>query len=147
MEFTTVNPDDVDEMGEDELREAVSEFEDAQESNIEEFKQAQETLNEYAEFDVSIKEAQEFKEDVLADVAEHSPLSEDELSEFGLSRLRELKTEFAEEVEDEPEGDEEESEFSDMGSRGETDPEGEGEDFDRLRDDLSSIPGLEFSDK
>jgi hypothetical protein len=146
MEFTTVNPDGVDEMGEDELREAVSEFEDAQESNIEEFKEAQETLNEYAEFDVSIKEAQEFKQDVLGDVAAASPFTEDELSDFGLSRLRELKAEFAEETE-EDEGESEDGEFTDMGTRGETDPEDDGENFSELQGMVENVSGLEFSDE
>lgn len=150
MEFTTVNPDDdVDEMGESELREVVSEFEDAQERNLSEFKSAQEALNEFEEFDVSIEEAQEFKADTVEEVAEHSPLAEDELSDFGLSRLRELRAEFSEETEEveEDEVEDDEGEFSDMGTKGETDPEGDGENFSELQKMVSNVSGLEFTDE
>jgi hypothetical protein len=151
MEFTTVNTDDTDEMDEDELREVVSEFEDAQTQNLAEFKTAKEDLNEYEDVDVSVAEAQEFKEDIIDDVEDDSPLTRDELSSFGLSRLRELKAEFVSEQEaaegedatTEQVEDDEGGEFSDMGTRGETD--GESVEFGELADKVDSITGLEVN--
>jgi len=145
MEFTTVSVDSADDMSEEELRETVSEFEDAQKQNLSEFKDAKETLDKYDDVDVSVTEAQEFKEQKVERLDEESPLEAEELSSFGLSRLNELEAEFVEV--DEDEGDEVEDEdgdgeFSDMGGKGKTENEGDEVD-DGLEAEFSQIAGLE----
>lgn len=143
MDFTKVTFDaDLDEIEDaDELRGIVRDFEDAQDSNISEFKEAKETLDE---FEGRVGEAQDFKEELAENLSEVSPLSEDEALTYDMARIRELITEFSEDapVDDGDEGGEE-GQFSDMGQRGETHTD---EDVDRefAEKHLGGIGGLNF---
>lgn len=142
MDFQKVTFDtDLDEMEADELASLVRQFSEAQEQNIAEFEQASETIEG---LEGRVSEVQEFDAELTDELAEASPLGEDELAAFSISRKRELLAEFAEADEDEEEDDEEdeEAEFSDMGQRGETHDEDAKADF--AKEYLGDIPGLGF---
>lgn len=123
MNFTKVSFDgDLDDIDDaEELRGVVRKFQSAQDSNISEFEDAKDTLED---FEVRVGEAQEFKGELAERLSEVSPLSEDEALTYDMTRIRELIADFSDggEVEDEG-GDEDGDEggaFSDMGQRGET---------------------------
>lgn len=141
MNFTKVSFDgDLDEIDDaDELRGLVREFESAQDSNISEFKDAKDTLED---FEVRVGEAQDFKEDLAETLTEVSPLSEDEAMSYEMSRMRELIAEFADDgAAEESEEDEGGSgTFGDMGSSGETHTDDDTADFAKER--LGKIGGL-----
>lgn len=143
MDFTKVSYDaDLDEIEDaDELRGIVRDFEDAQDSNISEFKDAKETLDD---FEGRVGEAQEFKEELAESLSEVSPLSEDEALTYDMARIRDLIGEFSDEGVDEGEdGGDEGGEFSDMGQRGETHNE-EDADKEFAEKHLGDIGGLNF---
>lgn len=141
MDFTKVSFDaDLDEIEDaDELRGIVQKFESAQESNISEFQDAKDTLEN---FEGRVGEAEEFKEDLAKDLSEVSPLSEEEALTYDMSRMRELIVEFSESTEEETEegGD---GRFSNMGQRGETHNE-DGAESSFAKEHLGDIKGLEF---
>lgn len=142
MNFTKVSFDgdleDIDDA--EELRGVVQKFQSAQESNISEFEDAKDTLEN---FEGRVGEAQEFKEDLAEDLSEVSPLSEEEALTYDMSRIRELIGEFTEEtVEDDPESESPDS-FSNMGQRGETHDDEKAE-ATFVEDHLGDIQGLEF---
>lgn len=142
MNFTKVSfEDDLEDIDDaEELRGVVQKFQSAQESNISEFEDAKDTLEN---FEGRVGEAQEFKQDLAEDLSEVSPLSEEEALTYDMSRIRELIGEFTEEtVEDDPEGETPDS-FSNMGQRGETHDEGEAE-ATFVEEHLGDIQGLEF---
>ena len=141
MDFQKVTFDtDLDEMEADELVSLVRQFSEAQEQNITEFEQASETIEG---LEGRVSEVQDFDAELTEELAEVSPLGEDELADFSISRKRELLAEFAEADEDEEEEDEdEEAEFSDFGTRGETHDEDAEADF--AKEYLGDIPGLGF---
>jgi len=142
MNFTKVSFDgdleDIDDA--EELRGVVQKFQSAQESNISEFEDAKDTLEN---FEGRVGEAQEFKEDLAEDLNEVSPLSEEEALTYDMSRIRELIGEFTEEtVEDDPDSESPDS-FSNMGQRGETHDDEKAE-ATFVEDHLGDIQGLEF---
>lgn len=142
MDFTKVSFDaNLDEIEDaDELRGIVQKFESAQESNISEFQDAKDTLED---FEGRVGEAEEFKEDLAEDLSEVSPLSEDEALSYEMSRMRELIVEFSESTEEEAEADGGEGQFSNMGQKGETHNEDEAE-ATFAQDHLGDIKGLEI---
>lgn len=120
MNFTKVSFDgDLDDIEDaDELRGVIRKFQSAQESNISEFEDAKDTLED---FEGRVGEAQEFKEDLAETLSEVSPLDTDEAMTYKMARQRELIAEFSEsEATDEVEEEETPDAFSDMGQRGET---------------------------
>lgn len=132
--------DDIDDA--DELRGIVREFESAQDSNISEFEDAKDTLED---FEGRVGEAQEFKEELAESLSEVSPLSEDEALTYDMARIRELIGEFSEEeaVDEVEDGGDEGGEFADMGGRGAThSDEPEGKEFAEKH--LGDIGGLNF---
>jgi hypothetical protein len=141
MDFQKVTFDtDLDEMEADELASLVRQFSEAQEQNIAEFEQASETIEG---LEGRVSEVQDFDAELTEELAEVSPLGEDELASFSISRKRELLAEFAEADDDEDEEEvDEEAEFSDMGQRGETHDEEAEADF--AKQYLGDIPGLGF---
>ncbi|UBF22030.1 hypothetical protein HRTV-15_gp11 [Halorubrum virus HRTV-15] len=142
MDFQKVTFDtDLDEMEADELADLVRQFSEAQEQNIAEFEQASETIEG---LEGRVSEVQDFDAELTEELAESSPLGEDELANFSISRKRELLAEFAEanEEDEEEEDEDEEAEFSDMGQRGETHDEEAERDF--AKQYLGDIPGLGF---
>ncbi|UBF21497.1 hypothetical protein HJTV-2_gp11 [Haloarcula virus HJTV-2] len=142
MDFQKVTFDtDLDEMEADELADLVRQFSEAQEQNIAEFEQASETIEG---LEGRVSEVQDFDAELTEELAESSPLGEDELANFSISRKRELLAEFAEanEEDEEEEDEDEEAEFSDMGQRGETHDEEAEADF--AKQYLGDIPGLGF---
>ncbi|AAL55018.1 hypothetical protein HfxHF1_595 [Halophage HF1] len=143
MDFQKVTFDtDLDEMEADDLADLVRQFSEAQEQNIAEFESASETIEG---LEGRVSEVQDFDSELTEELSEVSPLGEDELANFSISRKRELLAEFAEADEDEEEEDEdedEEAEFSDMGQRGETHNDEAERNF--AEDYLGDIPGLGF---
>lgn len=140
MNFTKVSfEDDLEDIDDaEELRGVVRKFQSAQESNISEFEDAKDTLED---FEGRVGEAQEFKQDLAEDLSEVSPLSEEEALTYDMSRIRELIGEFSEEsVEDDSESGTS-GQFSDMGQRGETHDEDEAE-AEFAEKHLGDIKGL-----
>ncbi|WP_144797660.1 hypothetical protein [Halorubrum depositum] len=146
MDFQKVTFDtDLDEMEADELASLVRQFSEAQEQNIAEFEQASETIEG---LEGRVSEVQDFDAELTEELAEVSPLGEDELAAFSISRKRELLAEFAEADEDEEEEDDddnedEEAEFSDFGTRGNVGDDDEAK-ADFAKQYLGDIPGLGF---
>ena len=149
MDFQKVTYDfDIDEAEGDDLRDLVQRFEQAQEQNLAEFEQASEEIDD---LEGRVGEIQEFDSELTEELTEVSPLSEDEVENFSISRKRDLLADFSE---DEEEGEEEENEedeneneeeqeFSDFGQRGEThDEDKETRNF--AEDYLGGIDGLEL---
>lgn len=131
--------DDIDDA--EELRGIVREFQSAQDSNISEFEDAKDTLED---FEGRVGEAEEFKEELADSLAEVSPLSSEEALTYDMARIRELIGEFSEqEAADEggDEGGEGETFASDMGQKGAThNDEKEGKEFAEKH--LGGIDGL-----
>lgn len=144
FDFTRVSFDtDLDEIDDaGELRGLVREFQNAQDSNISEFQDAKDTLDE---FEGRVGEAQEFKEELAESLSEVSPLSEQEALTYDMARIRELIGEFSDAPAggDDPEGEGDEGgAFSDMGKRGETH---NGETDRAFADEqIGDIQGLNF---
>ena len=151
MDFQKVTFDEeLDEMESDDLRDLVRQFREAQEDNLAEFQQASEEIDD---LEGRVGEVQEFDSELTEELAEVSPLSEEEAAEFSISRKRDLLADFAEEDEEpedeEPEEDEEDEdpeddqEFSDFGTRGETHDEEEAQK-NFAEQYLGDIQGLEL---
>jgi len=144
MNFTKVSFDgDLDDKDDaEELRGIAEKFQSAQDSNISEFKDAKDTLED---FEGRVGEAQEFKDELADSLSDVSPLSKEEALTYDMTRIRELIGEFSETSlggeEAEGEGDEGGS-FSDMGKRGETH---NGETDRAFADEqIGDIEGLNF---
>jgi len=143
MDFHKVTFDnELEDMEADELRGLVREFYEAQSDNIAEFTEAKESIEA---LEGRVGEVSDFDEELTEELAEVSPLDEEELSNFSISRKRSLLADFSESGEGEGEGEEDDVEggqsFSDMGNRGET--HGEDESGQKFAEDyLSDIAGL-----
>lgn len=142
MEFSTVETTDpVDEMGEEELRGVVEQYEEVNEDNKAAFSEVKEALEAEPELP---DEVADYKQELVEDVDEVSPLGEDELEGFSITRLDELRSEFSgeeTETEDAEDGEDSEGEFSDMGKQGETsDPEEA--NFSDGEEIVADVPGL-----
>ncbi|AGC34280.1 hypothetical protein M193_gp011 [Halorubrum tailed phage 7] len=154
MNFNKVNYDgDLGDADEEALRSLVSDFEKAQEANVAEFEAAKEQMSEVlgdeASFEDIFGEVQDFadaKDELIAEISEFesfeaSPVSEDDLGDASFSRVREYHAYFAE-LDAADEADEgEEKEFEDMGRRGETHTDEDG-DMAFARKHLAGMPGF-----
>lgn len=146
MDFKQVTFDaDVDELEAEQARELITEFQNAQEQNIAELEEASETIDD---LEGTFAEYEDADEELTAEVAEATFMSEDEAEVLSFSRKREILAEQSEEdVEQEFDegGDEEETEaeFSNMGQRGETHNEEEAQK-NVAQEYLGDIQGLEL---
>lgn len=143
MDFSKVTIDkDVDELEGDEARELISDFKNAQEQNIAEFEAASEQIDD---LEGTFDEFEDADEELTAEVAEATFMSEDEASGLAFSRKREILAEFsAEETETvEDDVDDDGAEFEDMGQRGETHNDEEAETAIAEKY-LGDIGGLNF---
>jgi len=142
MNFTKVSFDgDLDDIEDaDELRGVVRKFQSAQESNISEFEDAKDTLED---FEGRVGEAQEFKDDLAESLSEVSPLAKEEALTYDMARIRELIAEFSEAETSDADNVEEDTPdtFSDMGTRGETHDEDEAE-RSFAKEHIGGIKGL-----
>lgn len=116
----------LDEFEAEEARELISDFQTAQESNIAEFEDAKDRIDD---LEGDFAEFEDADEELTAEVADATFMSEDEAAGLSFARKREILADFSEEeeeVEDEDEDEDEdgdgdeEAEFSDFGTRGET---------------------------
>lgn len=120
LDFNRVNYDgDLSDFDAEELRELVSEFESAQESNLAEFETAAEELDEVEK--AVPEEYEAARADLIEDITEAEtfdqvPLSEEDLEDEDFASLRDW-LDFVQDAasEDEDETDEEDGEFDDMG--------------------------------
>jgi hypothetical protein len=139
LKFTKVNYDgELSEFSEEELRELIGEFEDAQESNVAEFDEAVEQISDVDEN--TIEDFEKAREALIesiseAETFEQVPLSADALEDCDFSELQDWQ-EF---VEEEQTTEDSESEFSDMGTKS---PVEETEETDFADEALDDVPGL-----
>jgi hypothetical protein len=145
LEFTEVSYDgELADFSDEDLRELVSEFESAQESNVAEFEQAAEAVDEIDEN--TIEDFEQAREELVEEIAEAEafdqvPVTEDSLAEADFSELREWQDFVtAQGTEADEETDEEAEEFDDMGKKTPTNNEDEIEDFAETA--LENIQGL-----
>jgi hypothetical protein len=144
FDITKVSIDgDVDDLTEEQLRELVSKFQDAQESNVAEFSEAVEEIPDVEES--TIEDFEQAREDLVEEITEAEkfdevPLSEDSLENCDFSDLRDWK-EFvtAEDVEDDTD-DSGADDFDDFGKKAPVDDEGGESDF--AEDALDEMQGL-----
>lgn len=144
FDITKVSIDgSVDDLSEDQLRELVSKFQDAQDSNVAEFEKAAEAAAEIDESTIEdFEDAREtFIEEITdAEDFEEVPLSEDALEDANFGELQEWKAFVLTETEDgNPEGGED---FDDMGKKSPTSNEDETEDF--VEEQLGDMAGLKL---
>lgn len=146
LNFNKVTYDgDLADFSEDELRELVREFENAQESNVAEFETAAEALDGIEEADIEeFADARERLIDSITEAEAFSevPLSEDALAEQSFGELQEWD-EFVSEFDSADESEEgADGEFDDMGqeapTREETDADAE------FADKYLDISGVNF---
>jgi len=142
MNFTKVSfEDDLEDIEDaEELRGVIRKFQSAQDSNIAEFQEAKETLED---FEGRVGEAQDFKQELAESLSEVSPLSEEEALTYDMTRIRELIGEFSSTETEEVEEQEEDGTFSNMGQRGETHDDEEAEQK-FAEEQLGNIKGLSF---
>lgn len=84
-----------DDMEIDELRDTLTEFKEQHDANAAVFDEVVASLPDEGEFDDLKAETAEFKQTLVAEVSEVSPLGEDDLANFTLTRLYELRAEFS----------------------------------------------------
>lgn len=145
LNFNKVTYDgELSDFSEDELRELVTEFETAQESNVAEFEQVAEATEDIDES--TIEDFEDARDSLIAEITEAEafdevPLTEEQLTEEDFSGLQEWADFVAETDTDEPETDEDvdEGEFDDMGTKAPVDDE---DSYDFVEDELAEIQGL-----
>lgn len=133
LSFTKVTFDgDLAEFSEDELRGLISEFENAQESNVAEFNQAASKLDEVESLDLD--EFQDAKDDLIGEITEADsfeavPLTADELEAADFGKVRDWHDFVQAQADDEAA----DADFEDMG---EDPPVDDGDDGEYADDDL-----------
>lgn len=141
MDFSKVTfDDDVDELEAEEARELISQFKTAQEQNIAEFQNASDKIDD---LEGSFSEFEDADEQLTADVAEATFMSEDEAAELTFARKRQVLADFSEKSEeagDEGGEDGGDADFSDMGQHGETHTDDDDHSF--AEEHLGGIEGL-----
>jgi len=147
LNFTKVTYDgDLSDFDADDLRELIKEFENAQESNVAEFNEAADKLDEVEDFDLD--EYQDAKSDLIGDITEADafedvPLTEGDLEDADFGTVREWHDFVSSQATDE--GDEDgDADFDDMGEDPDLDggDGGEGEfdsDLVEVVDGLSGV--------
>jgi len=143
MEFSKIERNyDLEELGEDELRNLVREYREAEDENMAEFDSAVDRIDELEE---KAEEADEFHEKLADKLTAVSPLTESDVSEYSLARKHELIQKFSESGADEAdEGQKEQSEedFNDTGKRGETETESD-EPPEFVKEALDGVSGVQ----
>ena len=134
---------DLADFSEDELRELISEFETAQDSNVAEFEKAAEAMDEVDES--TIEDFEDARESLIEDITEADafdevPLTEDALEDSDFSELQDWRDFVSEQAADDGGDESGEGDFDDMGKKSPTDPEDETEDF--VEQELNGIQGL-----
>jgi hypothetical protein len=129
----------VDDLSEDQLRELVSKFEDAQESNVAEFERAAEEMPEIKAS--KIEDFEKAREGLIGEIAgaeafDEVPVTEDALEDCSFGELQEWDEFVSEKLRDDSDGD-----FDDFGRRS---PEGEGDETDFADEELENVPGLQL---
>jgi hypothetical protein len=149
LSFNKVDYDgELAEFSEDELRELISEFETAQDSNVAEFEKAVEATDEID--DSTIEDFEQARASLIGEITgaeafDEVPLTEEMLEDEDFSDLQEWR-EFVSggESETEPEGDEadegDEGDFDDFGTKSPSESGENTEDF--VEDELGQMPGL-----
>jgi hypothetical protein len=150
LNFNRVTYDgDLADFSEEQLRELVSEFETAQESNVADFEAATEALDEVDES--VIEDFEDAREALIEDITEAEafdevPVSEDvlrdsEATSFAdLQDWKEFVAKAGTEGSDDSDGRESEGGFDDFGRKSPTDPDGEAEGF--VERELGSMQGI-----
>jgi len=150
LNFNRVSYDgDLADFSEEQLRELVSEFETAQESNVAEFETATEALDEVDES--VIEDFEDAREGLIGDITEAEafdevPVSEGILRDTETTSFTDLQNwkNFVAEAGDENGSDPDEPEgggsFDDFGQKSPTDPDDETEDF--VERELGSMRGV-----
>lgn len=125
MDFSKVNTDEnIEQLGEDQLRDLVTEYQKAQDENLAEFKSAKERVEE---LEGSVEDANEFHETLTEELVEVSPLTETDVTEYSLSRKYELIDKFTTGSTDaDTDSGGTDDDVNDFGQRGETHEEGDG---------------------
>lgn len=142
LDFNQVTFDgDLEDASEEDLRELIATYEDAQEDNAAEFEAAKETLDEVE--DVNVEEFHDARADLIETITEYesfedAPLTEDDLEDSDFARLREYDDYFGAQ---DAASDEEDGEFSDMGTESPED-ENETSDAEFFEDALGDVPGV-----
>lgn len=133
LNFTKVTYDgDLSEFSEDDLRQLISEFENAQESNVAEFNQAADKLDEVEEIDY--EEYEDARSALIgeiteADAFEDVPITEDELDAADFGKVRDWHNFVA--SADTDTDDDTETDFDDVGKDAPLDDGGDDEpEFD-----------------
>lgn len=148
FDITKVTIDgDVDDLSEEQLRELVGKFQDAQESNVAEFERAAEAMDEVDED--TIEDFEQARESLIEEIADAEafgevPLDEEDLEDEDFSDLQDWREFVAgggaggdDPEDDEPE---EDAEFDDFGTESPADP---GDDeYDFVEEELQDVPGL-----
>jgi len=149
LNFTRVNyEDDLTEFSEEDLRELVSEYEDAQKANVAEFEAAAEALDDVDEETISDFEdarASLIEEITGAEAFDEVPLTESALGDASFGELREWRDFVAENGDEEDETDGEDNEDGVFENQGKKAPINEGGDDDTpefVEDALDDIQGL-----
>jgi hypothetical protein len=147
LEFDKVTYDrELADFSEEDLRELVTKFEDAQESNVAEFETAAEAVDGIDES--TIEDFEDARGALIEDITESEdfddvPLTEDKLEQEDFSALRDWK-QFVQSAETDTDPDEEsgdgEGEFNDMGTKSPKQDDSEDETF--AEDALDSVQGL-----
>lgn len=146
FDITKVSIDgSVDDLSEEQLRELVNKFQDAQDSNVAEFEKAAEAAGDIDES--TIEDFEQAKQGLIDDITssedfEEVPLSESALEDSDFSELREWKS-FVLGVEDEDDTPEGGEDFDDMGKKSPKNTDEDG-DPDFVEEQLGDMPGLQL---
>lgn len=160
MNFNKIERDyDLDELSESGLRTLVREYQKAQDDNLAEFQQVKDEMEEleaYREFAESAddiddladlkEEAGQFHDKLTEELAEVSPLSEQDVADYSLDRKYELIAKFSDSTEPEEGEDgeteqDDETEFDDTGNRHETHEGDDAPEF--VEETFKGISGVE----
>lgn len=137
MDFTKVEfDDDLSDMEADELRELVTEYQEAQSANLSAFDEVADTVEEFESYDSQLAE----------EVLEYSSLSEESAKALSFADkqrlLADLNADDGDEADEFDEGDEGGEEFEDRGTKGSTHGDEGTPDF--IKDAFESIDGVSF---
>lgn len=144
LNFNKVTYDgDLAEFSEEDLRELISEFETAQESNVAEFEKAAEATDGVDES--TIKDFETARSALIADITEAEafdkvPLTEETLKDEDFSDLQDWKEFVADQESGSESETENEGDFNDFGQESPTNTDDETEDF--VEEELGSMRGV-----
>jgi hypothetical protein len=146
LNFSKVSYDgELADFSEDDLRELVGEYEDAQESNVAEFETAAEAIGDYDEETIEDfeKAREELVEDIVAaDTFDEVPVGREALEDADFSELQEWRDFVAETPDETDDAEADEGGDGDFGTKGPVNETGDETDF--ADEALDSMPGLEL---